>query len=49
MKLYIEQIPAYVRPILAGDHTIWPRPEAVTLQQRWLVVESEARRKSDLN
>ena len=34
MKLYIEQIPAYVRPILAGDHTIWPRPEAVTLQER---------------
>lgn len=24
MKLYIEQIPAYVRPILAGDPTIWP-------------------------
>ncbi len=34
MKLYIEQIPAWVRPILAGDHTIWPRPEAVTLQER---------------
>ncbi len=34
MKLYIEQIPGYVRPILAGDHTIWPRPEAVTLQER---------------
>ena len=34
MKLYIEQIPASVRPILAGDHTIWPRPEAVTLQER---------------
>ncbi len=34
MKLYIEQIPASVRPILAGDHTIWPRPGAVTLQER---------------
>jgi len=34
MKLYIEQIPVSVRPILAGDHTIWPRPEAVTLQER---------------
>lgn len=34
MKLYIEQLPKDVRPILAGDHTIWPRPEAVTLQER---------------
>jgi len=34
MKLYIEQMPSSVRPILAGDHTIWPRPEAVTLQER---------------
>ena len=34
MKLYIEQMPKDVRPILAGDHTIWSRPEAVTLQER---------------
>jgi hypothetical protein len=34
MKLYIEQMASSVRPILAGDHTIWPRPEAVTLQER---------------
>lgn len=34
MKLYLEQMPSSVRPILAGDHTIWPRPEAVTLQER---------------
>ncbi len=34
MKLYIEQMPSSVRPILAGDHTILPRPEAVTLQER---------------
>jgi hypothetical protein len=34
MKLYIEQMPSSVRPVLAGDHTIWPRPEAVTLQER---------------
>ncbi len=26
MKLCIEQMPSSVRPILAGDHTIWPRP-----------------------
>jgi hypothetical protein len=31
MKLYIEQMPSSVRPILAGDHTIWPRPEAVSV------------------
>jgi hypothetical protein len=34
MKLYIEQMASSVRPVLAGDHTIWPRPEAVTLQER---------------
>ena len=22
------------RPLLAGDHTLWPRPDAVTLQER---------------
>lgn len=34
MQLYIEQMPLTGRPILAGDHTDWPRPDAVTLQER---------------
>lgn len=34
MKLYIEQMPTEGRPLLAGDHTGWPRPEAVTLKDR---------------
>ncbi len=34
MKLYIEQMPTQTRPLLAGDHTSWPRPEAVTLKDR---------------
>ncbi|MCT7982400.1 hypothetical protein NG796_03750, partial [Laspinema sp. A4] len=34
MKLYIEQIPTDVRPILAIDHTSWSRPDAQTLQER---------------
>jgi len=34
MQLYIEQMPLDVRPLLAGDHTCWERPEAVTLQER---------------
>ncbi|NMF65522.1 hypothetical protein DP113_34315 (plasmid) [Brasilonema octagenarum UFV-E1] len=37
MRLYIEQIPAVPeksRIILAGDHTAWARPHAVTLQDR---------------
>ncbi len=34
MKLYIEQIPTEPRPLLAGDHTAWPRPEARTLRDR---------------
>lgn len=35
-KLYIEQIPqeGEKRVLLAGDHTDWPRPEAVTLKER---------------
>ena len=32
--LYIKQIPAEGRPLLAGDHTNWSRPDAVTLQER---------------
>jgi hypothetical protein len=34
MQLYIKQIPAQGRPLLAGDHTAWSRPDAVTLQER---------------
>ena len=34
MQLYIEQMPLDVRPLLAGDHTCWERPEAVTRQER---------------
>ena len=35
MQLYIKQIPQQVaRPLLAGDHTAWPRPDAKTLQER---------------
>lgn len=34
MKLYIQQIPSHERIVLAGDHTAWSRPNAVTLQDR---------------
>jgi hypothetical protein len=34
MQLYIKQMPTTSRPLLAGDHTAWPRPDAVTLQER---------------
>jgi hypothetical protein len=35
MKLYIAQMPIEAeRPLLAGDHTTWPRPEARTLRDR---------------
>lgn len=34
MKLYIEQMPTEPWPLLAGDHTNWPRPEALTLKDR---------------
>ena len=34
MQLYIKQIPVEGRPLLAGDHTAWSRPDAVTLQER---------------
>ncbi|MHC5824296.1 MAG: NF041680 family putative transposase [Nostoc sp.] len=34
MQLYIKQIPTVERPLLAGDHTNWSRPDAVTLQER---------------
>jgi hypothetical protein len=34
MRLYIEQMPKDERPLLAGDHTTWPRLEAETLKDR---------------
>ena len=34
MKLYIKHISKDSRVILAGDHTPWPRTEAVTLKDR---------------
>jgi hypothetical protein len=34
MQLYMQHIPADERPILAGDHTAWPRPTAYTLRDR---------------
>jgi hypothetical protein len=34
MRLYIEQMPKQGRIILAGDHTAWSRPDAVTLKER---------------
>jgi len=34
MRLYSQHILAEERPILAGDHTAWPRPTAYTLRDR---------------
>ena len=34
MQLYCQQVKADGRPILAGDHTAWPRPSAYTLRDR---------------
>jgi hypothetical protein len=34
MRLYVAQMPAGQRPLLAGDHTAWPRPYARTLRDR---------------
>ncbi|WP_414581694.1 transposase [Scytonema sp. PCC 10023] len=34
MRLYIEQIPTHGRIVLAGDHTVWVRPNAYTLCDR---------------
>lgn len=34
MQLYIEQMPNQGQIVIAGDHTAWSRPEAVTLQER---------------
>ena len=40
LKLCIEQIPTETRPLLAGDHTAWSRPKAVTLKDRTLEHQS---------
>ena len=34
MKLYLGEMPTNQRPIIAGDHTPWPRTEAPTLKDR---------------
>lgn len=34
MRLYMEQMPTQGRIVLARDHTVWVRQEAVTLQNR---------------
>lgn len=34
MRLYAAQIPPWPRPLLAGDHTAWPRLSAPTLRDR---------------
>ncbi|MFH7030202.1 MAG: transposase [Heteroscytonema crispum UTEX LB 1556] len=34
MHLYIKQLPQTEQLVLAGDHTAWPRLEAVTLKER---------------
>ena len=42
MELYIKQMPAQGRVLLAGDHTAWSRPEAVTLKERTIEHSSTA-------
>lgn len=42
MRLYIEQMPKDVRPLVAVDHTPWPRPDAVTLQERTIEHQATA-------
>lgn len=37
MSAYIEHLPTASQPLLAGDHTAWLRPEAVTLKDRGYV------------
>ena len=34
LRLYVAQMPLTARPVLAGDHTAWPRPKAYTLRDR---------------
>lgn len=42
MELYIKQIPIEKRVLLAGDHTAWSRPDAVTLKERTIEHTSTA-------
>ncbi|WP_199315149.1 NF041680 family putative transposase [Aerosakkonema funiforme] len=42
MRLYIQQMPKDARPILAGDHTNWSRPDAHTLQERTIEHQATA-------
>lgn len=42
MRLYIQQMPTDVRPILAGDHTNWSRPDALTLKERTIEHQATA-------
>jgi len=42
MRLYIEQMPKSGRILIAGDHTVWPRPDAVTLQERTIEHQATA-------
>ena len=34
LRLYVTQVPRGARPVLAGDHTVWPRLAARTLRDR---------------
>jgi hypothetical protein len=34
MQLYIAQLPQSRQLVLAGDHTAWSRPDAVTIKDR---------------
>lgn len=42
MELYIKQISTFGRVLLAGDHTAWSRPDAVTLKERTIEHSSAA-------
>ena len=45
LRLYSAQMPAEARPLLAGDHTAWPRLSAFTLAER--TVEHQPSKISD--
>jgi len=40
LRLYVSQMPSEARPLLAGDHTPWPRLSARTLRARTYVHQS---------
>ena len=42
MRLYMNQMPTDMPPLIAGDHTVWPRPNAVTLQERTIEHQATA-------